>query len=227
VGRVPGVGVRTDRCLCPYARNARADPQRWTAREYSRGGRPGRKSETHPFTIAASPLEPGIVESTIKQSGNFTDTIDQTRPGDLGRIEGPFGRFSLVHHDIEHFLFIAGGVGITPIMSMLRYLRDTDDPRPAVLLYANKTAADIIFASELEQLPDHVRVVHVLSRPDDSWTGRTGHINRALIEEAAGEHLEITHVFLCGPRPMMYAVMGELKKAGIARHRIHHERFTI
>jgi predicted ferric reductase len=189
--------------------------------------RPGRKSETHPFTIAASPLEPGIVESTIKKSGNFTDTIDQTRPGDLGRIEGPFGRFSLVHYDIERFLFIAGGVGITPIMSMLRYLRETGDRRPAVLIYGNKTASDIIFASELEHLPDHMRVVHVFSRPDESWTGPAGHINRAILEEAAGAHLKTSHVFLCGPRPMMHAVLGELRAAGVDRRRIHHERFTI
>ena len=59
--------------------------------------RRGRKSETHPFTIAASPLEPGIVEATIKKSGNFTNTIDQTRAGDAGLVEGPFGRFSLIH----------------------------------------------------------------------------------------------------------------------------------
>jgi len=189
--------------------------------------RPGRKSETHPFTIAASPLEPGIVEATIKKSGNFTDTIDQTRAGDIGRIEGPFGRFSLVHHEVSHFLFIAGGVGITPIMSMLRYLKETGDDRPAVLIYGNKTAQDIIFASELEQMPDHVRVTHVLSRPDAGWTGFTGHITRAVIEESAGEHLRTCHVFLCGPVAMMNAVLHELREAGVDRRRIHYERFTI
>jgi NAD(P)H-flavin reductase len=139
--------------------------------------RPGRKSQTHPFTIAASPLEPGIIATTIKKSGNFTNTIDQPHPGDVGRIEGPFGRFSLVHYDIERFPFVAGGVGITPIMSMLRYLRDTGDRRPVVLLCGNKTARDILFASELEQLPSHLRVVHVLSRPDETWAGPSGHIS--------------------------------------------------
>jgi predicted ferric reductase len=189
--------------------------------------RPGRKSETHPFTISASPLEPQIVETTIKKSGNFTNTIDQTRVGDTGRIEGPFGRFSLVHDDIQQFVFIAGGVGITPIMSMLRYLRDTGDKRPVVLLYGNKTAGDIIFAQELESLPDHMRVVHVLSRPDSAWTGRTGHITRAIIDEFTGEHLKESHVFVCGPVPMINAVIRELREAGVDRRRIHYERFTI
>jgi predicted ferric reductase len=189
--------------------------------------RPGRKSETHPFTIAASPLEPGIVEATIKKSGNFTNTIDQTRAGDAGLIEGPFGRFSLVHYEIQHFLFIAGGVGITPIMSMLRYLRDTGDDRPVTLIYGNKTARDIIFASELEQMPDHVHVVHVLSRGDTGWTGLTGHITRTIIEESAGEHLQTCHVFVCGPVAMMNAVLRELKAAHVDPRRIHYERFTI
>jgi len=189
--------------------------------------RPGRRSETHPFTIAASPLEPQIVEATIKKSGNFTNTIDQTRTGDTGRIEGPFGRFSLVHHEVEYFLFIAGGVGITPIMSMLRYLRGTGDKRPVVLIYGNKTAEDIIFAPELEQLPNHVQVVHVLSRPDATWTGRTGHITRTIIEESAGAHLKTCHVFLCGPVAMMHAVIRALREIGVERRRIHYERFTI
>ncbi|MGE5293312.1 MAG: ferredoxin--NADP reductase, partial [Solirubrobacterales bacterium] len=126
-----------------------------------------------------------------------------------------------------HFLFIAGGVGITPIMSMLRYLRDTGDDRPAVLIYGNKTADDIIFASELDQMADHVRIVHVLSRPDAAWTGPKGHITRAIIEESAGESLATCHVFLCGPVAMMDAVLVELKKAHVDRRRIHYERFTI
>jgi 3-phenylpropionate/trans-cinnamate dioxygenase ferredoxin reductase subunit len=189
--------------------------------------RPGRRSELHPFTIAASPLEPGIVEATIKKSGNFTDTIDQTRPGDVGRLEGPFGRFSLAYHDVQRFVFIAGGVGITPVASMLRYLRDTDDQRPVVLIYGNKTASDIVFAAELEQLPEHMRIVHVLSHPDASWTGPTGYVTKEIIQEAAGEHITGSHVFLCGPVPMMKGVLAALRDLGVSRGRIHYERFTI
>lgn len=189
--------------------------------------RPGRRSETHPFTISASALEPAVVEATIKKSGDFTNTIDQTRPGDGGLIEGPFGRFSFVHFNVARFVFIAGGVGITPIMSMLRYLRDTGDRRPTTLLYGNKTAEDIIFAAELADLPAHIRVVHVLSRPASGWIGRTGHITAAIIREAAGEDLPEGHVFLCGPTAMMEAVLRELRQVPVAPRRIHYEWFTI
>ena len=81
--------------------------------------RPGRSSEMHPFTISASPLDIDFLQATIKQSGNFTDTIDQTKTGDTGKIEAPFGRFSFVYDDPEKILFIAGGIGITPVMSMI------------------------------------------------------------------------------------------------------------
>ncbi|MCL5281038.1 MAG: ferredoxin reductase family protein [Planctomycetes bacterium] len=189
--------------------------------------RPGRRSETHPFTISASALEPAIVEATIKKSGDFTDTIGQTHPGDRALIEGPFGRFSLMYFDVERFVFLAGGVGITPIMSMLRYLRDTGDTRPATLIYGNKTAVDIVFAAELADLPAHIRVVHVLSRPASGWPGLTGHITAAMIQECVGEDLPRSHFFLCGPAAMMEAVLRELKEVHADRRRIHYERFAI
>jgi ferredoxin-NADP reductase len=189
--------------------------------------RPGRRSEIHPFTISASPSNENIVQATIKKSGNFTNTIDRTVPGDKAFIEGPFGKFSLVHYDARSFLFIAGGVGITPLMSMLRYLTETHDPRPVTLLYANKTADDIIFRKELEQLPSNVNVVHVLSRPDDSWQGPRGHIDPQIIEKYAADALSQAHVFLCGPPPMMTNITGLLKQLCVPADRIHFERFTV
>jgi ferredoxin-NADP reductase len=189
--------------------------------------RPGRPSELHPFTISASSLRPEIIEATIKKSGNFTNTIDQTRPGDTGFIEAPFGRFSLVNFDIEKFLFIAGGVGITPIMSMLRYLRETNDNRPVVLLYGNRTEGDIIFRDELGKLPANVKIVHVLSKPQGSWRGPKGHIDMEIIKQYAGETLPKADVFVCGPAQMMDMVISSLKDTGVPSNRIHSECFTV
>jgi predicted ferric reductase len=189
--------------------------------------RPGRLSEIHPFTISASSLQPDIIEATIKKSGNFTNTIDQTRPGDIGLIEAPFGTFSIVNFDIEKFLFIAGGVGITPIMSMLRYLRDTKDTRPVILLYGNKTESDIIFHEELSKLPANVKVVHILSRPEGNWQGPKGHITIELIQRYAGEILSQADIFVCGPVQMMDTVINSLKNAAVHPKRIHSERFTV
>ncbi len=191
--------------------------------------RPGRPSELHPFTISASPLKTKILQATIKQSGNFTNTIDQTRAGDKARIEAPYGRFSLVHERCDKLVFIAGGVGITPVMSMLRYLKETDDRRGVLLLYGNKTERDIVFRKELTALPDQVETVYVLSEPSDAWQGPRGFITQGILEQYAKAWLSDpgTHVFLCGPPPMMDKVIESLRTLGVQDARIHYERFTI
>jgi predicted ferric reductase len=189
--------------------------------------RPGRPSELHPFTISSSPTGEPPLTSTIKQSGNFTDTIGQTRPGDRARIEGPFGRFSLLNYPSDHFIFIAGGVGITPIISMLRYLRDTDDQRPAILIYGNDQEQDILFREELRQMPEHIQVTHTLADPPANWDGHQGYVTTELLRNKAADMLETAEVFLCGPPVMMDKVLTSLKELGIQSSRIHWERFTI
>lgn len=189
--------------------------------------RPGRPSEEHPFTIASSPTQEGAIAATIKESGDFTRTIGRTKPRDTALIEAPFGRFSFLHDDPRHLLFIAGGVGITPIMSMLRYLRDTGDPRPAILLYGSQTWADIIFREELAALPGHIKVVHVLSAPDPDWTGLAGYITGPLIQGQARDALAEAHIYLCGPPAMMQKVLRALRDLGVDKRRIHYERFAL
>jgi predicted ferric reductase len=189
--------------------------------------RSGLPTEEHPFTISSSPNQAGFFTATIKESGNYTRTIGLTRAGDRALVEGPFGRFSLVHHDAERFLFISAGVGSTPIVSMLRFLRDTDDPRPALFLCANRTEADIPFREELDRLPASMRVVHVLSRPGASWRGARGHLDEETLRKIAGASLIGATVFLCGPPAFMVELRRSLKLLGIRRARIHVERFAV
>jgi len=190
-------------------------------------GRPGRPSEEHPFTISSSPTGEPPTTATIKQSGDFTNTIGLTRPGDTARVQGPYGRFSFVHQEAPGFIFIAGGAGITPIMSMLRYLRDTGDTRPAVLIYGSRTEADIIFRTELERMRRNLRVVHVLSDAPAGCPALRGRVDRRVIQENAAELIQSAHVYLCGPPPMMESVLAALRELGVADRRIHYERFAI
>lgn len=189
--------------------------------------RSGRPSEEHPFTISSSPTREPPMTATIKESGDFTDTIGQTQPGDTAEVEAPYGRFSFLHHAPSKFLFIAGGVGITPILSMLRYLKDRKDERPVVLIYGNKTEEDIICCEELENLQENVKVVHVLSAPHEGWNGLKGYITQKMIGEQAKEVLAEADVYLCGPPPMMHMVISSLRGLGIPDKRIHYERFAI
>ena len=188
--------------------------------------RPGRPSEEHPFTISSRPGR-DVLTATIKESGDFTNTIGQTRDGDGARLEAPYGRFSYQFHNPRKFLFIAGGVGITPIHSMLGHLRDTGDQRPGVLIYGNKREEDILFRDELEKLPDHIKVAHVLSRASDDWDGYRGFVTRDIIRDEAAHVLDEADVYLCGPPVMMDMVIDELRGLDVPDARIHYERFAL
>jgi ferredoxin-NADP reductase len=112
-------------------------------------------------------------------------------------------------------------------MSMLRYLRDTGDKRPVWLVCGNRTAADIVFKSELDRMPENVRVTHVLSEASPAWMGARGRVTREIIEAHAGEALPEAHVYVCGPPPMMDMVIRSLKSLGVSPSRIHYERFAL
>jgi predicted ferric reductase len=183
--------------------------------------------EEHPFTISSWPARETGITVTIRQSGNFTNRIAAVKSGDYAWIEGPFGRFSCAFHPTAEFVFIAGGVGITPVHSMIAWLQDRGDKRPVTLIYGNRTEADIIFRDELASLPFNVKVHHVLSRPDPAWTGLKGHITAETISACASDHLAAGHFFVCGPPAMMDSTVAALRSLGVACNRIHMERFTI
>lgn len=185
------------------------------------------RSEEHPFTISSSPTHKGHVSVTIKEVGNFTRTIGKTRKGDRSLLDAPFGRFSFKFHDPDSFLFIAGGVGITPIMSMLRYLRDTNDKRPVTLICGNRLEDDVIFREEIGRLPSHIKVTHVLSEAPPDWKGASGYITEEVIARYAGDVVDKADVYLCGPPPMMKGVIKALKSLGVGSNQVHYERFAL
>jgi ferredoxin-NADP reductase len=187
----------------------------------------GRMSEEHPFTISSSPTAQGHITATIKKSGNYTNLIDQMQISDTALVQAPFGRFSWAFGNPSSFLFIAGGVGITPIHSMIAALRDIGDKRPVVLLYGNRTEGDIIFRGEFEKLPANFKIVHILSGAEKEWKGLTGHISAEIIRQEADSVLKQADVYLCGPPMMMQSVENALELLGVDKRKIHYERFTI
>jgi predicted ferric reductase len=192
----------------------------------------GLPEEEHHFTISSSPTEQGFHSSTIKASGDFTVTIGATRPGNLAAIEAPFGRFSYVlHPQAKDLVFIAGGIGVTPFMSNLRHMRDTQAERRVLLLWANKTEADIIFREELTNLESGVRpelkVVHILSRPGDAWMGEKGRLDRERVHRLAGDRLAQAMFFLCCPPPMATSLVQILPGLGVPEERISLEYFSL
>lgn len=186
----------------------------------------------HPFSISSSAEDPARLTFTIKELGDFTRTIKNTQIGERVFVDGPYGSFTTDRHDhARGFIFIAGGVGITPMMSMLRTMADRGEKRPLVLLYANRDWDGIIFREELENLKDHLdlTIIHNLEKPPAGWSGKTGYISRATIEEVipAGIKRNQVEIFLCGPPPMMRAVDRAIKELALWPGDYHYERFDL
>lgn len=181
--------------------------------------------EEHPFTIASSPAGSGRIALTIKESGDFTAGIGRVRLGDRATVHGPFGRFSHTLHPGERDLvFVAGGVGITPLMSMLRSMRDQREPRRVLLAYASRSAADVLFPDELEGMEaggrPALKVVHIL---DEGEAGRLD-VDR-LLGLCGG--VEGKAFYLCCPPPMAASLIRGLQHEGVSPSRIHADYFSL
>jgi predicted ferric reductase len=187
--------------------------------------------EEHPFSIASSPSPEGRISLTIKESGDFTATIGSIKPGDLATVHGPFGRFSHVFHpNADDLVFVAAGVGITPLMSMLRYMRDRRDSHRVLLVYANRGATDIVFRSELESMQSGgfpaLKIVHVLSQPPADWDGPTGRLDTELLRFLCGGFSGKTFFICCPPIMASWLIRG-LKGAGVGPERLHADYFGL
>ncbi len=183
----------------------------------------------HPFTIASSASQPRRLEFTIKQLGDFTSTIGSMAIGTTVHIDGPAGSF-VPPADANGLTLISGGIGITPMMSILRSMRDIGDQRPVTLIYANQTLEKAVFAGELDALAREItlRIEHVPEIAPDRWQGHTGYITRAMLEAQVPAADRSGHAFMiCGPDAMMDAVERALLDMGVGRERIRAERFNV
>jgi predicted ferric reductase len=186
--------------------------------------------QQHPFTIASSAERPDRLELTIKELGDFTSTVASLSPGTRAYLDGPHGAFTLDEHDdAAAAVLIAGGIGITPAVSLLRTLRDRGDRRPLTLIYGNATLSRAVFRDELEALRSELalEVVHVLEEPPADWQGETGFVTGELLERQLDLAAPGVHYFVCGPDVMMDGVERALRAAGVPPHRVHAERFNM
>lgn len=183
----------------------------------------------HPFTIASSAASPRRVELAIKELGDFTRDIGRTPVGTRAFLAGPYGAFALDLRTPCPLVCVAGGIGVTPMMSILRTLRDRDDRRLVLLVYASGAVDKIVFASELDDLARimDLRVVYVIEDPPPGWTGERGLIGRELIDRHLADEYEGAEIFVCGPEPMMNLVERALRDRGVRGDRVHAEHLTL
>lgn len=182
----------------------------------------------HPFSIASSALRPERIEFGIKELGDFTATIKDIRPGEIAYVDAPYGSFGIDQRPgAPGYVFVAGGIGIAPILSMLRTLADRGDPRPLTLFYGNRVWERVAYREELEALSRRLalRVVHVLLEPPADWSGERGFIARDVLARHLPAEAAAQEFFLCGPTPMTQDVERSLAALGVPASRIHSEIF--
>jgi predicted ferric reductase len=185
--------------------------------------------DSHPFSFSSSAARADRLEFTIKALGDFTARIGEVPPGTAAYLDGPYGNFVLDNED-EGAVLIAGGVGLTPVLSILRTMRDRGDRRPAWLVYGEASKETLLCRQELDTLAAEGRLnlVYVLERPGEGWTGERGLITPAVLERAlAGARGPRLRYFVCGPAPMMDAVESWLVRSGVSPGAIRSERFNI
>ncbi|HRQ76500.1 MAG TPA: ferric reductase-like transmembrane domain-containing protein [Phycisphaerales bacterium] len=185
--------------------------------------------QQHPFSFSSSAATPRHLEMTIKNLGDFTSTIRDVKPGTKAFLEGPYGGF-IADSSAPGVVIVAGGVGITPGISILRTARDKSDTRPFLLIYGTRDIDHTPFREQLEQLASEInlKVIHVLEQPAEPWSGERGFITHDLLKKYLHEtSIQTFHFLVCGPEVMMDAVETSLLHMGVAAHRLKSERFSI
>lgn len=184
------------------------------------------------YSLSSSPLSSGPFVITVKKvaGGVASGWIHRSvRPGMALRVRGPSGTF--VYRPSEapaRLVLVGGGSGITPLMSILRTALEATPQVPVHLVYANRSAEDVIFKDELGRLQGQhpqLTVQHVLER-EGGLPCAVGRVSRAELAAALGDDPAQARVYLCGPDGMMNAAQEDLKALGFPEAQLHVERFV-
>lgn len=182
----------------------------------------------HPFSIASSAAGTARVEFSIKELGDFTRTIKGLRRGEPVYLDGPYGAFSSDRHPgAPGYVFIAGGIGAAPVLSMLRTAADRKDRRPHVFFYGNRVWDRVAFREELERLGKRLelKTVHVLREGAAPAGGESGFVTREVLERHLPPQRDRLEYFVCGPTPMTRSLEASLAALGVPSGRVHSEIF--
>ncbi len=180
--------------------------------------------QEHPFTLSWIPHD-NLLRLTIRHVGDYTTDIAGLVPGKYVLVSGPFGRFTRDIAATDKRLFVAGGVGVTPIRSLAEEaLKQKLD---CTLIYGNKSPDDVVFKSELDDLAKKgLKVIHVFSEAPKKYRGEIGYVDVERIKRLVPDFAE-RDIYLCGPPPMMAGIIDKLSATDIDLDRLHYERFAL
>jgi len=182
------------------------------------------------FSISSSPTEKGHLLFTTKISQSaFKQKLASMKIGEEADIRWAYGGFVLQEDYSKSAIMVIGGIGITPIRSMIKFATDKKLPLKITLLYSNKTPDEIVYFSELEQLQKenpNLKVIHTITRPEESkqkWDGRVGRIDEAMLREFSKPG---AIYYNCGPPAMVQACKAMILSVGVKEEDIRCEEFT-
>jgi ferredoxin-NADP reductase len=181
------------------------------------------------FSVAGAPHESTTsIELAIKIYGDYTKKAYELKPGDLVKLQGPYGVFTLPSGS-DPLMMFAGGIGVTPFRSMLREMATQNDPREAVLFYSNKTPSLTSYAEELRAFSKahpKLKTVFVYTREPSSEPCEEGRLTREMIAKYVPD-FHAAQYLMCGPNEFMDAIRVILETEGVdVKARLHKERFS-
>lgn len=180
------------------------------------------------FSLASAPHEDRLTIATRMRKSAYKEPLAAAKPGAPVRIVGPTGTMSLHDEPDRAIVMIAGGIGITPFISVLRSEAQAERPRPMALIYSNRRPEDAAYLDELRALErrlDSFRLIVTMTGDSVDWDGETRRIDADMVKEAS-RGLPRPHYYIAGTPDMCEAMRQMLDDMGIADDDIHSEDFT-
>jgi glycine betaine catabolism B len=190
--------------------------------------RQGDKELSKHFSFSSSPTEPGFIEFTKKFTDHeFSLALKASKVGDWARIDAPYGKFTF-EGEYPKIALLAGGIGITPFISMCRNATDKGLSSNITLFYGCKTENDIAFKKEFEELVQKnrsLKVIFILTNAPPQWEGAVGIITADLVRKELHDFTENIY-YTCGPPAMVEAMQKLVQQLGLPNEKLKREYFT-
>jgi 3-phenylpropionate/trans-cinnamate dioxygenase ferredoxin reductase subunit len=180
-----------------------------------------------PYSLCSSPNNKGELQIAFKIQGKFTEQLAELKENDRIAIAGPFGVFTLRPPINRDTVLLAGGIGLTPLLSILRYVADQNTKHNFTLLFAVRSADEIAFQDELDNLASqhsNIKCVYFVESAPDNWTGEIGRITPELLLKYCQPMTEKNY-FVCGPPIFIQIMVERLEKSSVPASQIHNEKF--
>lgn len=178
-------------------------------------------TEWHPFSISSAPGEE-YIRLSVKALGDYTSALASLKQGAIAEIEGAYGKFSFTNYRNENQIWVAGGIGITPFLSMAKSLPE-DNPYNIDLYYSVKSQSEFV---DLGGLVEIAKKQNAKFRIIPFISDERGLLTADVIAEHSNG-LKDKEIFICGPPPMMKALRKQLKQKGVMGSMVHSEEFAM